>query len=120
MHPPNGLSYAAIFDDLSCGFNGVPFLAMVMDCYSLFLFTHLINKGQPSIVRIAEKKMKLCFLCAAEQRCSKKKKRRALLTVKKKAWPSGSSVRFAVGRVGLILGRAIPKTQKNGIYSYPA
>ena len=47
------------------------------------------------------------------------KKRRALLTVKK-AWPSDSSVRFAVGRLGSILGRAILKTQKNGIYSYPA
>ena len=41
---------------------------------AFFLFTHLINKGQPSIVRIAEKKMKLCFLYAAEQRCSKKKR----------------------------------------------
>ena len=56
--PPNNLWYAAIFDDLSCGFNDLPFLAIVTDCYSLFfLFTHLINKGQPSIVRIAEKKM---------------------------------------------------------------
>ena len=41
---------------------------------ALFLFTHLINEGQPSILRIAEKKMKLCFLYAAEQRCSKKKR----------------------------------------------
>ena len=61
--PPNNLSYAAIFDDLSCGFNGLPFLAnMVTDCYSLFLFTHSINKVQTLIVRIAEKKIKLCFL----------------------------------------------------------
>ena len=73
--PPNNLSYAAIFDDLSCGINGLPFFAnMVTDCYSLFLFKHSINKGQTSIVRIAEKKIKLCFLYATEQRCSKKKR----------------------------------------------
>ena len=66
-HPPNNLSYAAVFDDFSCGFNGLPFLAnMVTDCYSLFLFMHSINKVQTSIVRIAEKKLKLCFLYAAE------------------------------------------------------
>ena len=74
VHPPNNLSYAAIFDDLSCGFNGLPFLAnMVTDCYSLFYSRTQINKVQTSIVRIAEKKIKLCFLYAAEQRCSKKK-----------------------------------------------
>ena len=73
--PPNNLSYAAIFDDLSCGFNGLPFLAdMVTDCYSLFLFTHSIKKVQTSIVRVAENKIKLCFLFAAEQRCSEKKR----------------------------------------------
>ena len=68
MHPPNSLSYAAIFDDLSCGLNGLPFLAMVTDCYSLFLFTHLISKGQPSIVRIAEKKDEaLLSLCSGTE-----------------------------------------------------
>ena len=41
--PPNNLSYAAICDDLSCGFNGLPFLAMVTDCYSLF-FIHALNQ----------------------------------------------------------------------------
>ena len=41
--PPYNLSYAAIFDDLSCGFNGLPFLAMVTDCYSLF-FIHALNQ----------------------------------------------------------------------------
>ena len=49
------------------------FLLWLRSATAFFLLTHLINKGQPSIVRIAEKWMKLCFLYAAEQRCSKKK-----------------------------------------------
>ena len=50
------------------------FLLWLRIATAFFLFTHLINKGLPSIVHIAEKKMKLCFLYAAEQRCSKKKR----------------------------------------------
>ena len=85
-HPPNNFLYAAIFDDLSCGFNALSFLAnMVTNCYSLLLFTHSINKGQTSIVRIAEKTIKLRFLYAAEQRCSKKKKETSVAHSKKKS-----------------------------------
>ena len=83
---------------------------MVTDCYSLFLFTRSINEGQPSIVRIAEKKMKLCFM--QRNRDAVRKKETSVADSKKKTWPSGSSVRFAVGRLGSILGRVIPKTQK--------
>ena len=48
------------------------FLLWLQIATAFFLFMHLINKGQPSLVGIAEKRMKLCFLYAAEQRCSKK------------------------------------------------
>ena len=44
-----------------------------------------------------------------------RKKETSVADSKKKVWPSGSSIRFAVGRLGSILGRVIPETQ---IYSY--
>ena len=95
------------------------FLLWLRIATAFFLFTHLITKGQPSIVRIAEKEMKLCFFMQ-RNRYAARKKETSVVDSKKKAWPSGSSVRFAVGRLGSILGRAIPKDSKKWYLQLPS
>ena len=65
-----------------------------------------------------QKKRKSSAFFMQRNRDAVRKKETSVADSKKKIWPSGSSVRFAVGRLGSILGRVIPKTQKNGFYSY--